>query len=125
MAREAVYVVGVAETPLGEVRDQSEYSMVALAAREALAEAGMTLADVDGLFVNYMGEEGSVQVGEYLGVQPHYLDSTDLGGAAFESFVHHSMVAVATRRCEVALITYASRQRTRRSRAYARSQDAP
>jgi hypothetical protein len=62
----AVYIAGVAETPLGKVVDQTELSMVALAAREALAEAGMALTDVDGIFVNYMGEEGSVQVGEYL-----------------------------------------------------------
>jgi acetyl-CoA acetyltransferase len=110
----------VAETPLGEVWDQSELSMVALATREALAEAGMTLRDVDGVFVNYMGEEGSVQVAEYLGIQPRYADSTDLGGAAFEAFVHHAMVAVAAGRCEVALIAYASRQRTKRGRAMVR-----
>ena len=79
-----VHIAGVAETPLGKVPDQTELSMVALAAREALAEAGMTLADVDGLFVNYMGEEGSVQVGEYLGIQPRYGDSSDLGGGSFE-----------------------------------------
>ena len=111
-----VYIAGVAETPLGEVHDQTEYSMVALAAREALAEAGMTVKDVDGIFVNYMGEEGSVQVGEYLGIQPRYADSSDLGGAAFEAFVHHGMLAVAAGRCEVALIAFASRQRTRRLR---------
>jgi len=111
-----VYVVGVAETPLGEVRDQTELSMVALAAREALAEAGMTLKDVDGIFVNYMGEEGSVQVGEYLGIQPRYGDSSDLGGAAFEAFVHHAMLAIAAGRCDVALVAFASRQRTRRLR---------
>ncbi|MGQ0548533.1 MAG: acetyl-CoA acetyltransferase [Armatimonadota bacterium] len=111
-----VYIAGVAETPLGEVHDQTEYSMVALAAREALAEAGMTLKDVDGIFVNYMGEEGSVQVGEYLGIQPRYSDSSDLGGAAFEAFVHHGMLAVAAGRCEVALIAFASRQRSRRLR---------
>lgn len=120
-----VYVAGVAETPLGEVWDETELSMVARAAREALAEAGMTLRDVDALFVNYMGEEGSVQVGEYLGIQPRYADSSDLGGAAFEAFVHHAMVALAEGRCEVALITYASRQRTRRNRAYARQPDDP
>src|ERR1700724_2695411 len=108
-----VYIAGVAETPLGEVWDQTEYSMVALAAREALHEAGMTLKDVDAIFVNYMGEEGSVQVGEYLGIQPRYADSSDLGGAAFDAFVHHALLAVAARRCEVALIAYASRQRTR------------
>lgn len=111
-----IYIAGVAESPLGKVMDQSELSMVALAAREALAEAGMTLKDVDGLFVNYMGEEGSVQVGEYLGIQPRYADSSDLGGGSFEAFVNHAMVAIASGRCEVALITYASRQRSRRGR---------
>ena len=65
-----VHVVGVAETPLGKVFDHTENSMVAVAAKEALAEAGLGFKDVDGLFVNYMGEEGSVQVGEYLGIHP-------------------------------------------------------
>ncbi len=118
-----IYIAGVAESPLGEVRDETELSMVALASHEALAEAGMTLRDVDALFVNYMGEEGSVQVGEYLGVQPRYADSSDLGGAAFGAFVHHAMIAIAAGRCEVALVTYASRQRTRRSRDLSRSAD--
>jgi acetyl-CoA acetyltransferase len=120
MTSREVHIAGVAETPLGEVWDQTELSMLALAAREALAEAGMTNADVDAVFVNYMGEEGSVQVAEYLGIQPHYADSSDLGGAAFEAFVHHAMLAVAAGRCEVALIGYASRQRTRRGRSIVR-----
>jgi acetyl-CoA acetyltransferase len=114
-----VYVVGVAETPLGKVTDQTELSMVSMAAREALAEAGMSLRDVDGILVNYMGEEGSVKVGEYLGVQPRYADSSDLGGGSFEAFVHHAMLAIAAGHCEVALVAYASRQRSRRSRALA------
>jgi len=121
--RHPVVIAGVAETPLGNVTDQTELSMVALAAREALAEAGLTLRDVDGIFVNYLGEEGSVQVGEYLGIQPRYADSSDLGGAAFEAFVHHAMLAVAAGRCEVALITYASRQRSRRGRSSVPLQD--
>jgi acetyl-CoA acetyltransferase len=117
---EAVYITGVAEAPLGEVTDQSELSMIAFAAREALADAGLRREDVDGLFVNYMGEEGSVQVGEYLGIQPRYADSSDLGGAAFVAFLGHAWAAVQTGRCEVALIVYASRQRTRRSRKLSR-----
>ena len=115
-----VFIAGVAETPLGKVPDQTELSMVALAAREALAEAGMRLSDVDGVFAHRMGEEGSVQVGEYLGIKPRYADSTDLGGASFEAFVHHAMLAVSAGHCEVALIAYASRQRSRRSRRAAR-----
>ena len=117
------YIAGVAETPLGEVWDHSELSMAAVAAHEALAEAGMTFADVDALFTNYMGEEGTVQLGEYLGIMPRYADSTDLGGAAFEAFVHHAVAAIHAGRCEVALIAYASRQRTRRSRKMTRESD--
>jgi acetyl-CoA acetyltransferase len=112
----AVYVSGVAESALGEVTDQNELAMVADAALAALGEAGLTLADVDGLFVNYLGEAGSVQLAEYLGIEPRYSDSTDLGGAAFEAHVNHAVAAIATGACEVALIGYASRQRSRRSR---------
>ncbi len=111
-----VYISGAAETALGKVMDQSELSMTALAAKEALDEAGMGLRDVDAVFTNYMGEEGSVQLGEYLGIRPRYANSSDMGGASFEFFIHHAMLAIATGRCEVALIGYASRQRSRRSR---------
>jgi acetyl-CoA acetyltransferase len=99
------------------VTEHSENAMAAIAARSALAEAGLRLSDVDGLFTNYAGEEGTVQLGEYLGIQPRYCDSTDIGGAAWEAFVHHAWLAVASGRCEVALLTYASRQRSRRRRA--------
>ena len=117
LSQNPVYIAGVAETPLGKAAGHSELSMVAVAAREALVEAGMKLSDVDGIFVNYMGEQGSVQVGEYLGIQPRYADSTDLGGAAFEAHVHHALTAIATGRCEVALVAYASRQRSKRNRS--------
>jgi len=111
-----IYIAGAAETPLGKVPDHSEFSMLAVAAREALGEAGLGFRDVDALFTNYMGEEGSVQWGEYLGIRPRYAESSDMGGASFEFFVHHAMLAIAAGRCEVALIGYASRQRSRRGR---------
>lgn len=117
-----VYIVGAAESPLGKVVDQSELSMVALAAQEALAEGGLRFKDVDAVFTNYMGEEGSVQLGEYLGIQPRFAESSDQGGASFEFFVHHAMLAIAAGRCDVALIGYASRQRSRRNRKAALSQ---
>ncbi|HEX9711270.1 MAG TPA: acetyl-CoA acetyltransferase [Actinomycetota bacterium] len=112
-----VFIVGAAETPLGEVKDHSEFSMLALAADEALGEAGLSLSDVDGLLVNYMGEQGTVQVSEYLGIAPRYCDSTDLGGAAFEAFVHHAQLALQAGECDVALIGFASRQRSKRQRS--------
>lgn len=116
LSKSPVYIAGAAETPLGKVVDQSEFSMVAIAAKEALGEAGLEMKDVDALFTNYMGEEGTVQLGEYLGVSPRYAESSDMGGASFEFFVHHAMLALATGRCDVALIAYASRQRSRKNR---------
>ena len=115
-----IYITGVAETPLGKVSDHNELSMAAMAAREALSEAGMGLSHVDALFTNYMPEVGgdcaSVRVGEYLGIYPKYSDSSDLGGAAFECFIQHAMLALREGKCECALIIYASRQRSRRNR---------
>ena len=113
-----VYIVGAAETALGEVPDQTIYSMFSLAAHDALDEAGLSVKDVDGIFTNYMGEEGTVQVGEYLGIlSPRYVDSTDIGGAAYEAHVHHAMMAIANGRCDVAIVGYASRQRSERARS--------
>ena len=95
----AVYIAGVAESPLGKVADQTELSMMALAAREALAEAGMTIRDVDGLFVRFRTNEAylehTVEFGEYLGIQPRFADSTDIGGCTFEAYLNHAMMAVA------------------------------
>ncbi len=123
----STYIAGVAETPLGKVADQSELSMMALAAREALAEAGLRLRDVDGLFVRYRTNEAyaehTVELGEYLGIQPRFADSTDIGGCSFEAYIHHAMLAVATGRCNVALLAYASRQRSRRSRTMVAAAD--
>lgn len=117
MSKRDVFITGVAETPLGKVYDHSESSMAAVAALEALGEAGLSVKDVDGLFINYMGEESTVQVGEYLGIEPRYADSSDLGGAAFDAFIHHALLALEAGRCDVALIVFASRQRTRRLRS--------
>src|SRR2546425_212051 len=118
---DAVYITGVAESPLGKVAEHSDLSMMAVAARDALAESGLSRRDVDGLFVRYRSGEPlvqhSVELGEYLGIQPRYADSTDLGGGSFEAFAHHAVLAVSAGHCEVALLAYASRQRSRRSRS--------
>ena len=121
MADRPVYITGVAESPLGKVADHTELSMMAVAARAALGETGLAVRDVDGLFVRYRSTEPlvehSVELGEYLGVRPRYADSTDIGGGSFEAYVHHALLAVQAGRCEVALLAYASRQRSRRSRS--------
>jgi acetyl-CoA acetyltransferase len=54
---------------------------------------------------------------EYLGIQPRYTDSTNIGGASFVAHAGHAVEAIRSGQCHVVLITYASRQRSQRTRA--------
>jgi len=117
LSHSPVYVVGAAETMLGKVPDQTELSMIALAAREALDEAGLRISDIDGVFCTELGPASSVQVAEYLGIEPRFVDSSDHGGGQYEAFINHAIQAIATEVCQVALVCYASRQRSDRSRS--------
>jgi acetyl-CoA acetyltransferase len=116
-------IVGVAESDLGIVGpERSELQLQAQAARRALSEAGLTLADVDGLATASVEMNAPVlRAAEYLGVQPTYLDSTNVGGASFVSHVGHAALALEAGLCEVVLIVYGSTQRSQRSRVYGQS----
>jgi len=58
----------------------------------------------------------SVELAEYLGIQPHWTDSTQIGGASYELFVEHASNAIAAGLCETVLIVYASTPRASRRR---------
>jgi acetyl-CoA acetyltransferase len=112
--RGAVAVAGVAESRLGEVGPGvTPLELVAEATAGALDDAGLRKDDIDGLFTAsaYYGLPG-VNVGEELGVRPRYSDSTNLGGASFVSHLLHAAAAIAAGLCDVALIVYASTQRS-------------
>lgn len=107
-----IYVAGVAESPLGHLPEHTALSMVTLASREALAEAGLESADVDGVFSFRMGDMSAVQVSEYMGLRPRYVESSDMQGSAPLSFVLHAMAALDAGLCDVALIAFAAKGRT-------------
>ena len=69
------------------------------AALGALADAGLTTDDVDGLFAaSTQLPWASVNLGEWLGVQPRYSDSTQLGGSSFMAHLHHARAGDRRRR---------------------------
>ena len=110
-------IVGVAESELGAVSHQHALRMMALASLDALDEAGLKLSDVDGLITaGYPTVMPSLDLAQYLGIQPAYADSTDIGGSSFEMHVAHADAAIRAGLCNVVLITYASTQRQDRSR---------
>lgn len=118
-------IVGVAAADLTDGRIPGATNVVAEQARvgiDALADAGIPLSAVDGLFVaGTWGLPGpgmmpTLSVSEYLGINPRFSGSTNIGGASFEAHVAHAAMAISQGLCDVVLITYASLQRTNRSR---------
>lgn len=77
---------------------------------EALADAGLTLADVDGVFC--AGD--SMGLAEYLRITPRYTDSTQIGGSSYEALVEHAAAAIALGLCEVAVVSHSQLPRSGR-----------
>jgi acetyl-CoA acetyltransferase len=104
-------IVGAAETErIGVVPDVSAIELHAESARLALADAGLTLADVDGVAAAGLSP---IAVAHYLGIQPTYVDSTAVGGCSFLLHVRHAAAAVTSGLADVVLITHGESGRSR------------
>jgi acetyl-CoA acetyltransferase len=118
-------VVGAADivSPTGEL-GMDEMALHALAARGALEDAGLSLADVDAVFAAG-GYGASMELSEYLRIRPQYTDSTSIGGSSHEVHVEHAAAAIAMGLCEVALIAHGQNPRSVRKRGEKRSRGRP
>ncbi|MEB3062706.1 acetyl-CoA acetyltransferase [[Mycobacterium] zoologicum] len=108
----AVAVAGVALSDVGRVDDKGPYELIAQASRRALADAGLSPGDVDGLASTGQGTLPPVDVGEYLGLRPRWVDSTAVGGAAWEVMASHAVDAITAGHADVVLLTYGSTARS-------------
>jgi acetyl-CoA acetyltransferase len=106
-----VAIAGVALSDVGRVDDKGPYELMAQASRLALADAGLTPADVDGLASTGQGTLPPVDVGEYLGLRPRWVDSTAVGGASWEVMASHAADAITAGHADVVLLTYGSTAR--------------
>ena len=108
-----VAIVGAATAGVGWETKSSVAEIMASAVSAALADAGLTIRDVDGVFaVTPYYWMPSVTLADQLGIQPKVTNSTNIGGASVVAHVGHAMRAIATGQCEVAVIAYASTQRS-------------
>jgi acetyl-CoA acetyltransferase len=108
-----IAVAGVATAGIGWETSSSVAEIMAEATVKALQDAGLTLAEVDGVFaVTPYHWMASVTLADQLGIQPKVTDSTNIGGASVVAHVGHAMRAIASGQCEVAVIAYASTQRS-------------
>jgi acetyl-CoA acetyltransferase len=106
-----VAVAGVALSDCGRVDDSTPYALTAQAARRALADAGLTPEDVDGVASTSLGTLAPIEVAEYMGLAPRWLDSTSVGGAAWEVMAAHAADAIALGHADVVLLAYGSTAR--------------
>jgi acetyl-CoA acetyltransferase len=108
-----VAIVGAAQVDMFKAVGRSPVGVMAVAVKRALDDAGLGLADVDGLFTSssYYAMP-TLTLGEYLGVHPRYVDSTAVGGCAFVAQLAHAAAAIEAGLCEVAVIAYGSTQRS-------------
>lgn len=107
----SIAIAGAALSDVGRVDDKSPYQLIAQASQRALAQAGLTFADVDGLASTGQGTLPPVDVGEYLGLRPRWIDSTAVGGATWEVMASHAVDAISAGHADVVLLTYGSTAR--------------
>ena len=114
MKRGNAVVVGVAESDLGVVGPHmTPVDLMAQATMRALDDCGLKLGDIDGVFAaSAQVRFGPMMLAEYLGLNPRYLDGTQIGGSSFMSHLAHAVAAIELGLCEVALIAYGSTQRS-------------
>jgi acetyl-CoA acetyltransferase len=105
-------IIGAAETDeLGKLPDRSAFLLHLEGARNALADAGLTKDDIDG--VATVGAPGPVQIAHALGITPAWLDGTSVGGTSFLFHVRHAMAAIDAGLCHTVLITHGESGRSR------------
>ncbi len=112
--RGAACIAGAWEHPRRTIPDRTTAQLHAEVAVGALADAGLTMDDVDGYFC--AGDApgfGPLSMAEYLGLTGlSYVDSTEMGGSSYVAHVGHAAAAIAAGKCSVALITLAGKPRT-------------
>jgi acetyl-CoA C-acetyltransferase len=105
------YIAGIYEHPTRRATDLSTSQIHADVAKGALADAGLTLDDVDGYFC--AGDApglGPLAMAEYLGLRNlRHVDSTETGGSSYVIHAGHAAEAIAAGKCKVALITLGGR----------------
>ncbi|WP_068186435.1 acetyl-CoA acetyltransferase [Mycobacterium sp. UM_CSW] len=111
-------IVGVAdEVSASGVIDVPLRELEARVITAALADAGLSLRDVDGLCTCTGGTlMHSVELAEYLGIAPRFTDATQTGGASYGLYVEHAAAAIAAGEAETVVIVYASTPRAARKR---------
>ncbi|GAB2986439.1 thiolase [Amycolatopsis acidiphila] len=105
-------IAGAAETDeIGVLPGHSTLRLHVEGARNALADAGLKLSDIDG--IASVSSPGPIQVAHALGIQPRWIDGTGVGGTSFLLHVRHAVAAIQAGHADTILITHGESGRSR------------
>lgn len=104
--RQAALVGADESDTIGRTPGKTAIQLAAEASRNALRDAGIDIKEVDGVFTCGIGFNPTLDLCEFLGIQPRYFDSTQVGGSSFVVDVEHAISAINAGLCEVALIAH-------------------
>ncbi|WP_369247338.1 acetyl-CoA acetyltransferase [Streptomyces sp. R41] len=106
-----VAVVGAALSDCGRVDEATPYALHAQAARRALADSGLDRSVIDGFASAGLGTLAPIEVAEYMGLKPTWVDSTSVGGSTWEVMAAHAADAIAAGHANAVLLVYGSTAR--------------
>lgn len=113
--RASAAIVGVATSGPGEAPGCTDMELLARAAHAAVADAGLTMADIDGLCTaSVSASMWTLPTLEYLGLRPRFIDGTMLGGCSFVAHLMPALLALRAGQCKAVLVCYGSAQRSAR-----------
>jgi acetyl-CoA acetyltransferase len=105
-------IAGASETDrLGKLPEYSTLGLHLEAAVNAVADAGLSFSDIDGIAT--VSAPGPVQVAHALGIAPRWMDGTGVGGTSFLLHVRHAAAAIAAGQASTVLITHGESGRSR------------
>ncbi len=100
--------VGLADGP--KTPELTPLTLQAQAFGRAVADANLTKDSIQGLASAGYGGMHEVQLAEYLGLTPHWLDSTSCGGSSFEFHALHAYRAIQAGDVDTVAIVYGNNE---------------
>ena len=116
--RDRFAIVGVGESDqIGKVPGVSSFTLTLQAIRNAMADAGLTRDDIDGVFTfpppNDPTFMHSAWIAEAIGIRPTFFQNGDLGGCQPMAMVMEAVAAIGAGLCTTAVCAVGFNQMTR------------
>jgi len=109
-------IAGVGHTTYGKHPGRDRIDLIVEAVRNAVADAGIEKAMIDGVLVKMANSEPSIlygqKVAEALGIRPKVGGSLDQGGAANIALISYAAMAIDAGLMEMAIVCYGDTPRT-------------